>query len=912
MLVFKNPLSLYRMGNTVVMILILIASTVWGVYFNSIPWFCGDLPAWAESDALLTCAYIVSSLLGLLVAVNVLDLTSRRYWPALLFVLLMGWGIVAMRQYGWGWPLRVLYINLCLCVGFLPYLRQQVQPRLTYEPDMLGRRQIYNQSAKMLRDLVGEKDSEGRSVAVYGRWGIGKTHFVNYLSARLAQVAEPSDISGKVEGAFTGRFIVSKVDLWRCRSVDEAWAEVTDALLASITHRRFPAFKRIRRFLYSMAWMVPFNISSVFGSIMQFMYASSSKSGEAEHVLREYMNTVRRNEALLLVLDNVDRCDKDIVMSLFSLTERLKLVPRLLVVCCIAREELSWRFGSGSGYEEVILQRVLDKLFDVVIELPPVTVSQEKTLMLTSAKGEYPDCVLLQKWLSDCKLIFDTPRQIKRVISQLAMYEQCYLQRLCQDALDGTLPAEIERRANCVFNVETMRLLYPSVSFLLGVNAPAFARKVRALMLYPDFLASGEFNGISPEEKECVEKLMKESPALVQHLREDRLFRSLLQALDESSQEDLIYALGKDCVTLCELNNAECQYVIKCWSACKEAARAIPEKKKISRLYRWLHPFRKQDETQDEKPVQEKLVSPYSVFRHEFENGYRQENEFRLYIAVLIYALNAMKTDTNAYKYVQEVYKADFKKNVELAKIISNEEDSLYWLIYLKIAHYQGEIDGSAKRIHLLTLLEKGCYTYASDEIIKNVSQNIFRKQLDESITEDRIKAIHDYYKEDGNAKALRMLLETLINKTLVQISNGDRNPLYFQVLPYLSDALSADVVKILSESTVNKKSTENYTVHMVRILCESIIGRAGLVPRTAIQLKTAFTVWVLMKGSFVDENSASSKYQLMVCYQEHNVAREIGRAQKNILRDDRISAAEKEAYKSLFRDIDDYFNGVF
>lgn len=819
-------LSGYRAMNVSVLILIIMTSTVWGMYYPFVETLVSPFLDYVSSDILLTVAYAFSSVLFLLLVINMLDAAGPRIWPVLLAVLFFVWGCFAIHQYGLNWTFRVPFFNFCLCVGILPYLQRSLYRPLTCEPDVLGRRQLYRQSVRLIRDLVGEEDCLGSSIAVYGRWGLGKTHFVDYLSVCLS---ESTDSASQMEGKFKGRFMVSKVNLWRCHSVEEAWDEVTDALLASITGHRMPVFRKLSRFLHSMEWLVPFNVASVFGSIMHFMYASSMQSEEAEFVLAEYMNTIRQDDALLLVLDNIDRCDYNVVMSLFSLMERLKQVPRLVVICCIAREELSWRIREASAGNEVILQKILDKLFDVIIELPASTAVQNLEFMKKSVDENFSECRLLKKWLNNCKLQFDTPRQIQRVAAQLSMYEQCYLQRLLQDVEDrNSVPQSIARRAFCVFYMETMRLLYPSACIYLGGNVDVFMARTGLLVRHPEMDADESESDLSQEEKEKLNKILQDAPIIGQNLREDFLFRSLLVALNKYDRKSLAYALGKDCTTLCELTNKECERVVKKWCEVNSIAQ-IKSDGFFEKLYHFwmkmLNPFRKNEIAWSD--FKEIKVSPFEIIREEFSQEYKTDNENALYYAALKYALNRMNIDPDSYIYVMYGVKPYLGKKHSIIKWLSDMPSFYYLIIWLKNKYANSNessystllltypdlvlidpsfvpIDEKSASIYAsLVSMESACLAHVSDEVLETVSASIFINAVDLTCENEELRKLQELYHSgtDEEKSIFYALFASLVKKSVYQILNEGKYPMFFVISAYIDSKFSQLLSVVLDSS---------------------------------------------------------------------------------------------------------------
>lgn len=528
------------------------------------PWFDGCCYAAAFGLAIGICfclhrldatelpsqeVYPHAWLWGLMAAIGVVLLFGLRVWGgvALLFigaavsVCYLPLAAGTLRQLPFAVAVAVVLVGLLLlrCVGrygmnvFCPD-----SPHLQRTPDALGRGGMY----AAIHARIRKQSAHGGAVlAVYGEWGSGKSHLLNYLEFRLRkpyakeQYDDPESTENQL---YAGSYTVCRIQLWRYKSSEDALSSIASALSRAVvpSARSFAASE-----LPSFLWTLP---SVFFGIetepirkavVSLVLHEDSPDTGLA--AINAYLTSQQRRAVLLI--EDVERAEIEVIEHLLPLMERLKCITSLTVLCALDPQELQHkckqsRMVAGS------LQGYLDKIFDMGFSVPPLPDDLSEEYFLAYAQKHYPDFPKLLHFAKETQLHFRTPRQIERVAARLASLEWMYFREEKRE------PYEVGYKTEFVFYVEILRCLYyEAYEELNPIEQPA--KLLRALA--------------AQKEAEVMQKL----PITAKLYAQDATFHSLVMALaqdDRSYSINIDYAVAANYTRRTSLTPGECAEII--------------------------------------------------------------------------------------------------------------------------------------------------------------------------------------------------------------------------------------------------------------------------------------------------------------------------------------------------------------
>lgn len=719
----------YRRSYTIILILAALVAALWGCVVLSLPLFHDVFRFVLENAIFLAVSIAASFIMCMIIIIDVKDLRLKHKAPILAGLLIFFWGVTAAEYSSCSEIIRTAAIYMSLLIAYMPYMHYVRNENIQTEDDMMGRTLLCDESENILREFVAANPYCGMSVAVHGRWGIGKTHFVHHLLKGLSE--KRRDSMEQRDVFFMGPFFVSSVDLWHCSSIDEAWNDVADGLINSLSKGEIRVNRSIKRVLGYLSKILPWSTNALFNGVMKLLESSGTSSIYAESDLVEYMQEVHPESGAVLFLDNVDRCDRKIIMSLFALMERLKRIPRLIIICCIARDEMMMNV-EHSTEDDIVLQRALDKLFDLMIEIPHSTKLQEINLLYQEALRQFPDCGLLLQWAKECILEFDTPRQVKRLVPQLAMYEKCYLKRLKCLRNDGAPDEFIKNRSYAIFYMEALRLLYPITATYMGQDAGHLVNEMKK------FLGNIRFYVNEPN---YTNKQIKVYNYISDMLVNDLLLKSLFKMISRLRVDDLEYALGKECTYISVLERGDCELLI-------------------------------------EKIASQPGCSPRDAINQNVGKMTRPEIEMKLYFEVWRYVVDNFANES-CLKYIQICCDMDVHcgENDEMIRYISSEKSYTLLLIYNYIRMPNRNVC-----LIIRDILEK-----MSTRVFVSLFRNLFSDEKRCEAREDKL--IETIRLEKYQRSLHRVYIEMLrkyVSSLCLSIQNGDLMMDLFSLSQYI------------------------------------------------------------------------------------------------------------------------------
>lgn len=319
-----------------------------------------------------------------------------------------------------------LYTALVLLTGI--YVVQQLRTKTrrienipAVPEEQLGRTRYYNSGIQLIRQNAALAHSLHKSAfALLSPWGNGKTHYIQHIKANLRR-----EVKTNKSEEYNGKFRICEVSLWESRTLDEAWVNVINALYSSITDSsRQNKIAALPGFFFSLLLRIggifSSNLSDL-STIIEIVTEAGKRDVESKaSIIDEKLG----EERALLILEDVDRADYEIIKGLLPLIERLKKISKLSIICSMDVEEVEKLYKSTQNIDEDTLRGYLFKVFDHTFLLPEMSVEMMEGKMQASAKSKYPECRLLNMFVEEIKLRYDTPRQMERMLDEWANIER--------------------------------------------------------------------------------------------------------------------------------------------------------------------------------------------------------------------------------------------------------------------------------------------------------------------------------------------------------------------------------------------------------------------------------------------------------------------------------------------------------
>lgn len=573
-----------------VFVLITVAAVCCGVFWQSWP------ALHMEVQNCLATPLCVSVAVGLTMLVVMLLLVLRHHhaiavvWPLLLAPVVFFWLMAAGEKFCWSSLTGVLCCFVAFLVIWAPVLKTYKLPYVAAMPDKLGRRLLYMRTGSRIRYLLSHAGYHGVTVAVTGPWGSGKSHFINYLCYTLQKPYRGNEPF--MEESFCGRFTICSVDLWRCADKDAMWNDIATALASAVSGRNVQLYNKCRTFLVDFLQMLHVPAVSLADAILQVVSTGVEGRASGEAVLESRINFPRH--AFVLVLDNLDRCDRSKICALFPLIQRLRQIRGLVTICGIAQEELA-RYNTPDEAQPQNLSGTYLKIFDLLLPLPRISARYASAFLEKLVDRQKMDCPNVRRWVKEQRLVFDTPRQMENIINQLCVIDNCYLSRFYEEK-DTDESLQQKKRIHASFYVAALRVAYPYAAAILEKQETPL--EFLKLVTEPP----RDMRSAAPASLASSAQLFLRTDNATTDFR---LLYSLVEELVRCSSEDLLFALHQEYLHISALTEDECRRVME---YC-------------------MH----------------KKVNPLSALKAVFPNEYMEEEEAPLYRSVLESAFRSVR-----------------------------------------------------------------------------------------------------------------------------------------------------------------------------------------------------------------------------------------------------------------------------
>lgn len=448
--------------------------------------------------------------------------------------------VFPLPRYTW-WPLAFLAFPFIAIAVLSSLDRQKPVDKHTPPRDVLGRKLLYERHETELRELARRVPAtgtlEGKCVALFGKWGSGKSHFIQDLKYQLSQ--PPED---KSEKPAPDTFSIIEVDLWACASIADVWNLLKNDIYTAITgYTPFTQgnFAHLCNFLLHL---FPGNHLGTHEALKQLIsFEGEMSAKDAIETLKRKLNYEHSSRGIVIILEDIDRAKPEIIIDLLPLIERLKKIPGVLVIVTVAFNELKQRLESAKFHNKQF-QGYIDRLFDLSIEIPELDWEQSHKAFWGYYRSEYNISEETATFLAEHPLYFDSPRQIQRVAECLHKSASLYF-------------SHSAKKSQHYLYINTPQGSYAPVIFMLEIMRSLMKPVYSDLFIqhtwnktYTDIISlTGQLNEPEPLERifkiqDAVKKLAKRSelPSGFKNYSDSRLLYCILDELLKSSNQSII------------------------------------------------------------------------------------------------------------------------------------------------------------------------------------------------------------------------------------------------------------------------------------------------------------------------------------------------------------------------------------
>ena len=483
-----------------------------------------------------------------------------------------------------GTPVSNLHICLSVLIAgcvlwSLVYISRIVKPQVTVYPppsaEQLGRTYSYNSLIRHIREQASSEhlntSKQGCTMAILGEWGSGKSHCLQYIKHKLSQhkdsgtpnkpkastpptsqFQESTSVQNKA--SYEGDFLICEVSLWKCKSVDDAWLNIVNALNQTIHGRETSGLSALPgkwlSLLLKIASACSIKKAATLDAILEIVLSSTdvniqSKAEEVDKALAE--------KRALLILDDVERAEFEILSRLFPLIDQLRSITKLTVICSISEDELEAIFKKrGEGFEQ--MYGYMAKVFDYTHKMPVMSVSMMKNKLIGEVEQSGVHYIFLKEFVQNETLVFDSPRQMERLVNRWKAIERQYF------SLPDTTPPEVQgkvtrayrNKVHLIFYIEALRIYGKKVFDALDKanNAIEFVQQKIIKVASSD----GRYKNL----EKFYDSQKNEYTGLI--VRSALTF--LCQHSSRISNVDLAYARDLEYAKIKELNDFQCEAII--------------------------------------------------------------------------------------------------------------------------------------------------------------------------------------------------------------------------------------------------------------------------------------------------------------------------------------------------------------
>ena len=288
--------------------------------------------------------------------------------------------------------------------------------------DRFGRASLVEHVAKAIQKKC-ESEHESLCIGIYGKWGEGKTSFVNMLKNQLRESENMSNVP------------IADFNPWIINDEQSLIKEFFKLIVGN-------AEGDLKNFIgkyggiisYSSKFLVNL-IAPGLGNVVKGQLdelkdhileaAETPLDKQKENISKEL---VKSNIHLLVFVDDIDRLDREEMHAVFRLVRQVADFKNTIYVLSLDEERVSKSIGKyyGDGGENNGRQ-FLEKIVQIPIVLPQIPRDALKDILYYSLIDVFKSCSLngeetVQAILDRVFPLFETKREIVRYINQLQFF----------------------------------------------------------------------------------------------------------------------------------------------------------------------------------------------------------------------------------------------------------------------------------------------------------------------------------------------------------------------------------------------------------------------------------------------------------------------------------------------------------
>ncbi|AZE55263.1 hypothetical protein C4K03_3108 [Pseudomonas synxantha] len=305
-------------------------------------------------------------------------------------------------------------------------------PASTQDQDDLNRWAL---SRSVLRSIENTPDEWSIRVALYGKWGVGKTSILNFIAR---QIEERNQRAAKEVGST--QIIVVRFSAWDVTAVNGILHPFYRALLEQLPAKKtskFSVFRYLKRALYLIfkgaksLWDV---LAGLFNSSIEPVSAGTiaAMRGTLEHAAKwtvfDKKDLARLQYELsgyrvVVFIDDLDRADPKIIPQTMLALRELLDWPKFAFILAFDLAVIAEALGTYSPVFGKDARRFLEKIIDVQLDVPEPT-DKEVATMGRRLFASYCSFIPYEAQEKAIEWLPRNPRLAKMIVRDLGLLEK--------------------------------------------------------------------------------------------------------------------------------------------------------------------------------------------------------------------------------------------------------------------------------------------------------------------------------------------------------------------------------------------------------------------------------------------------------------------------------------------------------
>lgn len=302
--------------------------------------------------------------------------------------------------------------------GFVYLLRHEPKGS---EPEKVEDKLHRRYFVERLAQILQEKNTAPKRLAIMGAWGSGKTRILRLLRQELEK---SDDIT----------FRIAEVNPWKARSPEEAWAILASGFDQALGHRPFfPQHWADHPFLMWFSSLLP---NKDLTALLVRYFAGYDSSGGSQSSVDRLNRRIKAElgddqSRLLILVDDMERADPSVVRSLLPIIDGLEKFEDCYFVFALDPDRITSAFAEKSENESST-SGYLDKVFDLRIDLPSAREADIRSL--AKMKVDPSITPVLEKCLHTLEpLLPSNPRKLERFLAVATAKERMFFHRFSHE-----------------------------------------------------------------------------------------------------------------------------------------------------------------------------------------------------------------------------------------------------------------------------------------------------------------------------------------------------------------------------------------------------------------------------------------------------------------------------------------------